>query len=699
MKKNVFSLLAAASVMTMAAMSAEAATYTVYDSTTNPGTWTGGNTGYTTEVTVDGHVFTLETAKGASTSNCVDPTKYKTWRVYKNSQFTIASTDLVMKSIVITFDNGYGYDLELPAGWSGTLNDLVYTVTSTEGSSSVTFASPNGQSRINNITVEAEAGGETPVDPDPIVPDPVPGSDKVMVFDSENPSTWTGDAQGYTTDVTVDGHSFTLKSEKGTSTNSCVNPTQYSSWRIYSGATISIAAADMTMKTIVITYDDASSNKYVKTMALPEGWTGSLEGNVYTITSTEGASSVTLTSDQAQVRIKSIEVSGEDNGGVPPVNPDPIVPDPVPSTGTFTVFDITAPTVWTGGAQGYTTEVTVDGHVFTLESAKAASITDCISPVNNTSSWRVYKNSQFSITAADLTMRTIVITYDGSNYAKALTLPAGWTGTLEGMTYTITSAEGASSVTFGADNAQVRIKNITVSDGCGSTPVIPELPAVKSVAETIALANNAEVKVDYTLTVAFKNKQNVFAVDANGDFIQVYGSNEYEVNDVIPAGWNAQYKLYNNTTPELVPTSSLPASTSQNTFVPQNISDASVLSTDMVNEVVVLKGVVFDTDTPDAKENFTGMMGETELSFRNNYDLEGVSAGKYDVKVVCTIYQNTLSLYVIEYTKDTTVGVEAVEAADAEAVYFNLHGVKVANPENGMFIKVTGNKAEKVVIR
>lgn len=47
-----------------------------------------------------------------------------------------------------------------------------------------------------------------------------------------------------------------------------------------------------------------------------------------------------------------------------------------------------------------------------------------------------------------------------------------------------------------------------------------------------------------------------------------------------------------------------------------------------------------------------------------------------------------------------TSAVEAVEAAGNEApVYFNLQGVRVANPQNGLFIVVKGNKARKVLVK
>jgi hypothetical protein len=42
-------------------------------------------------------------------------------------------------------------------------------------------------------------------------------------------------------------------------------------------------------------------------------------------------------------------------------------------------------------------------------------------------------------------------------------------------------------------------------------------------------------------------------------------------------------------------------------------------------------------------------------------------------------------------------GVESIEADDAEAVYFNLQGVRVNNPEKGIFIRVANGKSSKVV--
>lgn len=53
----------------------------------------------------------------------------------------------------------------------------------------------------------------------------------------------------------------------------------------------------------------------------------------------------------------------------------------------------------------------------------------------------------------------------------------------------------------------------------------------------------------------------------------------------------------------------------------------------------------------------------------------------------------------LEVIKETT-GIESIEAEEAaEAVYYNLQGVRVANPENGLYIRVAGKTASKVFIR
>lgn len=54
----------------------------------------------------------------------------------------------------------------------------------------------------------------------------------------------------------------------------------------------------------------------------------------------------------------------------------------------------------------------------------------------------------------------------------------------------------------------------------------------------------------------------------------------------------------------------------------------------------------------------------------------------------------------LKVTAENQSGIEAVEASEVAgaAVYYNLQGQRVANPENGLYIRVQGGKATKVVL-
>jgi hypothetical protein len=54
----------------------------------------------------------------------------------------------------------------------------------------------------------------------------------------------------------------------------------------------------------------------------------------------------------------------------------------------------------------------------------------------------------------------------------------------------------------------------------------------------------------------------------------------------------------------------------------------------------------------------------------------------------------------LKVSQNTVSGIENVVAdrANGEAVYYNLQGQRVANPVAGLYIRVQGNRAEKVVL-
>ena len=58
---------------------------------------------------------------------------------------------------------------------------------------------------------------------------------------------------------------------------------------------------------------------------------------------------------------------------------------------------------------------------------------------------------------------------------------------------------------------------------------------------------------------------------------------------------------------------------------------------------------------------------------------------------------NEIKKYTFEVPAVATA-IESVEVENAPVEYYNLQGVKVANPENGLFIKKQGAKTTKVVL-
>ena len=75
------------------------------------------------------------------------------------------------------------------------------------------------------------------------------------------------------------------------------------------------------------------------------------------------------------------------------------------------------------------------------------------------------------------------------------------------------------------------------------------------------------------------------------------------------------------------------------------------------------------------------------------YEVDGVNKFDYIYKFTLDVVNKTL-------TVGKTSGVKAIEAdASAPAVYYNLQGVQVENPQNGLFIVKRGNKVTKEIIR
>ncbi len=100
-----------------------------------------------------------------------------------------------------------------------------------------------------------------------------------------------------------------------------------------------------------------------------------------------------------------------------------------------------------------------------------------------------------------------------------------------------------------------------------------------------------------------------------------------------------------------------------------------------------------------ASDNYPTTFGTPEafiMPTSNNFALTPTNPGEegqFKIDIVVDFEKKTVT-----FTETVESGIEAINAANAEAVYFNLQGVRVANPEKGLFIKVQGNKTSKVAL-
>lgn len=461
MKKFLLSL----GVVALGVLGANATDYTVFD-IENPGTWTAGSDGWSCAKDANG--FSITTAKANSSNDLISPADNEySWRVYKGSAFTVTSENVDMKTVTITYDTyeykgkGYISTLTLTDGWEGTLKDNIFNAVKSAGSKTFTAQADNQQVRIKKIVVSDEVK-ENPGNPDmPDNPDTPDNPDKpvgkYVVFDINNPGTWTGDADGWSR--AKDENGFTITTTRGTCTSDLPAPdaNQYA-WRVYKNSGFTITSENIDMKSIIITYDTytVDGKGYVSTLTLADGWTGTLNENVYVVVNADGSKTFSATSDNQQVRITRIEISDE------------VVDVPTtPTTGDFVIFNIDQPGNWTGDGNGWTSGPDANG--FTITTSKADCSSELANPVANNFSWRVYKGSSFTITSDVYDMKEMVITYDdyttddGKGYISELTLSEGWTGSLDGTEYTLTSA-GQKSLTANANQQQVRIKKIVVKN-------------------------------------------------------------------------------------------------------------------------------------------------------------------------------------------------------------------------------------------
>lgn len=216
------------------------------------------------------------------------------------------------------------------------------------------------------------------------------------------------------------------------------------------------------------------------------------------------------------------------------------------------------------------------------------------------------------------------------------------------------------------DNDESSYKESAVTS---ATYTIKEMPTVASISEFLQLSKGDKAKFTNSIVVAavYKkgNSVSYYCTDETGG-IQLYDATgkiqEYNAKDVIPAGFVAEYTLYQNTTPEATNITGLTAATEQKE-APYTVITAEEITKDMVGAAVQIKNAEI---SEISGSNFKVGDATGTVAAYNKFSLEKVEAYKNIVVTgIVSIFNNAVQImpYDINYEGGTS-GVTEVEDAD-----------------------------------
>ncbi len=327
------------------------------------------------------------------------------------------------------------------------------------------------------------------------------------------------------------------------------------------------------------------------------------------------------------------------------------------------------------------TNLTLTNGDFTITATKGSS-TDAMWYRSNFS-YRVYKGATMTIKSASEDMTEIVFNCGNNYFTAANATPS--TGTLSASDKTTTWTGNTKELTITIGSKQnMQFTSIIINPS-------GEMKKVENIAEFIAEASTTPVEFANPLNVYYQNGANLYVGDATGALL-VYGDLDqtYTTGDVIPAGAQGTFKNYNGCY-ELLSPSNFGAATTTTTIEPKVMALADITTADQ-NEYVKLNGVTID--------NTTLTQGESTLVLYNKFAIENIpTEGVYDLVGVLTVFSNKIQFYPTEAPKATSAITDITIDENAPVEYFNLQGIRVDNPENGLYIRRQGNKVSKVLIK
>lgn len=296
--------------------------------------------------------------------------------------------------------------------------------------------------------------------------------------------------------------------------------------------------------------------------------------------------------------------------------------------------------------------------------------------------------------AEDAVLAPIITQVNGESTAT-FTLESATEGasiyyTLNGNEPTEESALYTEPVEF---TGSVLVKAVAYKDGKYSNVASSTLTApayLYSLKEILELESGVSLVLHADMTAIYQNGANLYITDGESNML-VYGGNTTYAPGQKFSKLTGKYSPYNNQ-PEVTGATLVEAEGEGVIPEPKKVL-LKDLTSDNVLEYVIIKNA--DLTNINGKRASLTQDG-TDFQLYNTFNLEWAEDSNLDVTGFVTQNFNNVQISPVSIEKNNdNTGVNTI-AADTVATYYNLQGVKVANPEKGMYIVVKGNKATKV---
>lgn len=645
MKKFLLSLAVVLGLSTVA----QAADVTLpgTDKKWNAYTWTQAGDDYTG--TVEGYTLTL--AKGTSSNALVAPDQYSI-RVYGGANLTVtAPSGTTFKQVVVKGAANSKATNATATGWTVSCSGaagatFVATFTSETPQSSITFDGAGKQLRVGSITLSSEGGSVTP-DPDP-TPDP-----SVTEYDS-----FAGlAAAGTGAEGKVNGPVYFIYAN-ATGTDVQVKDSKGGYMLVYRPASVPAGLVNGDAFAYV-------QGKYSPYNNLPEVASATFgdvtKGGAPIAPEEPGLDEISAAMANTYVKLSGVSISGLSGKNFTITDADG---NTVKGYNTFNLDAIPEGENQTiiGFVRVFKTNVQIAP--VTIEGGVVVPVVE--TPVFSVAAGAVEKGTEVSISCAT-EGATIHYTTDGS-FVSA------------------TSPVYSEPIVI---NEAMTIKAIAVKEGMTDSKLAQAAYTIKTetpVGPTTGTTATFTFSDPSTLTPAYTLDQAVDDGTTGNKKIDVLGV-EFVANGakIATTGTGNAPRLYYQTTQEAW-TYRVYKNTVMTMTAPEGYKFVSIVfdpqTTTYANQLAAAN--VFSAGTYDSANktlNFAGDAAVSEVTFTP----------------AATTGFNSITY---NFSKTDAVNDIIAEDADAPAVYYNMQGVRVANPAAGnLYIKVQGSKATKVLVK